>query len=93
MTTDIRAAKRRGDGARPVKHSFAIAGHRTSISLEAAFWTSLKAAAETDGVALTTLVARIDAERGTAGLSSAIRVWLLRRAEARAAEAITWSSS
>ena len=31
--------------SRPVKRSFTIAGHRTSISLEAAFWDALKAAA------------------------------------------------
>lgn len=62
---------------RPVKRSFNIAGHRTSISLEAAFWTALKDAAARDGVSLTQLVARIDSDRNGAGLSSAVRVWLL----------------
>ena len=62
---------------RPVKRSFNIAGHRTSISLEAAFWAALKDAAAHEGVALTHLVARIDSGRNRAGLSSAVRVWLL----------------
>ena len=65
--------------ARPRKHSFTIGGHRTSISLEAAFWDALKAAATEDGVPVSQLIARIDAERAGNGLSSAIRVWLLAR--------------
>jgi predicted DNA-binding ribbon-helix-helix protein len=64
---------------RPVKRSFSIDGHRTSISLEAAFWSALKSAAAEDGVPLAKLIATIDKERGSAGLSSAVRVWLLHR--------------
>ena len=64
----------------PVKRSIAIAGHKTSISLEPLFWDMLRAAAEREGVAINALVARIDAERIGAdnppGLASAIRVWL-----------------
>jgi predicted DNA-binding ribbon-helix-helix protein len=63
--------------ARPVKHSFAIRGHRTSISLEAEFWDALREAAAAEGVGLSALVARIDQDRGAAGLSSAVRVWVL----------------
>ena len=62
---------------RPVKHSFTIAGHRTSISLEAAFWDALRTAAATEGLSLAQLVGRIDQQRGDAGLSSAVRVWIL----------------
>lgn len=62
---------------RPVKHSFSIRGHRTSISLEAEFWTALKEAAAAQGTSLAALVAGIDAGRGGAGLSSAVRVWVL----------------
>lgn len=62
---------------RPVKRSFNIAGHRTSISLEAEFWTALKDAAAREGMSLTQLVAHIDSGRNGAGLSSAVRVWLL----------------
>ena len=63
--------------SRPVKRSFTIAGHRTSISLEAPFWEALKTAAVEEGAAVAKLIARIDASRGASGLSSAVRVWLL----------------
>ena len=79
-----RAPERRArNEARPVKHSFTIRGHRTSISLEAPFWDLLKAVAERDGQSLSALVTAIDAERGSANLSSAIRVWLLRDLQRR----------
>ena len=63
--------------SRPVKRSFSIAGHRTSISLEAPFWLALKDAATREHVPLAQLVARIDEGRDGASLSSAVRVWLL----------------
>lgn len=59
------------------KHSLMIAGHRTSISLEAAFWAGLKAAATRRGVSVAVLVAAVDRERGPANLSSALRVFVL----------------
>jgi predicted DNA-binding ribbon-helix-helix protein len=62
---------------RPVKRSFSLHGHRTSISLEAPFWDALKDAASRQGISLAALVARIDDERGNAGLSSAVRIWVL----------------
>jgi predicted DNA-binding ribbon-helix-helix protein len=62
---------------RPIKRSFTIGGHRTSISLEAPFWTALKAVAAEEKLPLSQLIARIDAERGDSGLSSAVRIWLL----------------
>ena len=68
-------------GAEPtaiVKHSLVIAGHRTSISLEDAFWQALKESAVARALSVAMLVAEIDAGRGTANLSSAIRVHLLR---------------
>jgi predicted DNA-binding ribbon-helix-helix protein len=68
-----------------VKHSLMIAGHRTSISLENAFWTELKTCAAERDMSLAALVAEIDATRGDANLSSAIRVALLERLRARAA--------
>lgn len=69
--------------SRPVKRSFSIKGHRTSISLEAEFWDSLKEAAQEDRLALAALIDQIDRERGTSGLSSAVRIWLLRRYKSR----------
>lgn len=70
---------------RPEKRSFSIQGHRTSISLESAFWSALKTAAAEDGLTLAGLISAIDKERGNAGLSSAVRVWILKRLEERAA--------
>jgi predicted DNA-binding ribbon-helix-helix protein len=69
---------------RPVKRSFTIAGHRTSISLEAAFWDALKEAAAEEKEPISKLVARIDQSRGGGGLSSAVRVWVLARLRERA---------
>ena len=63
-----------------------IAGHATSISLEPVFWEALREAAAAEGVPLSALVARIDAERIAAAdpphLGSAIRVWLVERSSA-----------
>jgi len=71
----------------PVKRSIMIAGHSTSISLEPAFWAALKAEAQSEGVPLSALVARIDAERvearDPANLASAIRVWLFEKRNTR----------
>ena len=73
-----------GGSARPgagvVKRSLVIAGHRTSISLEEAFWRALKALAEKRSLSINALVAEIDAHRGSANLSSAIRVFLFETA-------------
>ncbi|MEO1730457.1 MAG: ribbon-helix-helix domain-containing protein [Pseudomonadota bacterium] len=67
----------------PVKRSIAIAGHKTSISLEPIFWDMLREAAEDQALPVSTLVAQIDAERIQSetppGLASAIRVWLVSR--------------
>jgi predicted DNA-binding ribbon-helix-helix protein len=60
-----------------VKGSLAIAGHRTSVSLEDAFWRRLRRLAEERGLSVNALAAEVDAARGEANLSSAIRVYLL----------------
>jgi predicted DNA-binding ribbon-helix-helix protein len=64
---------------RVVKRAIVIAGHRTSVSLEDAFWRLLKEIAATEGVSLAALAARVDAGRGEANLSSALRVFVLER--------------
>lgn len=64
-------------GARVVKRSLTVAGHRTSISLEDAFWTALKAVAARRALSVAALVAEVDSRRGEANLSSAVRVMLL----------------
>ena len=65
------------------KRSVEIAGHRTSLSLEEAFWRALKRIAARDGVSINRLIERIDRERG-GNLSSAVRVYILERLEAEA---------
>lgn len=59
------------------KHSLVIAGHRTSISLERAFWDALRKIAERRQMSIAALVASVDAQRGEANLSSALRVFVL----------------
>lgn len=58
------------------KRSVTIAGHRTSLSLEGAFWAALKAEARSQGVPVKALIETIDRER-SGNLSSAVRVYLL----------------
>jgi predicted DNA-binding ribbon-helix-helix protein len=67
---------------RLLKRSISIRGHRTSVSLEGAFWTRLKALAVRRGLSVSALIADIDAARGQANLSSAIRVVLIEAADA-----------
>ncbi len=59
------------------KHSLTIAGHRTSVSLERAFWDALLRIAARRGSSVAALVAEIDAKRGGTNLCSAIRVYVL----------------
>src|SRR5262249_52035975 len=56
-----------------VKRSIVIAGHKTSVSLEDAFWQGLKQIAQERGLTLSDLVATIDTDRRQGNLSSAIR--------------------
>jgi predicted DNA-binding ribbon-helix-helix protein len=67
-------------GAGVIKRSLVVAGHRTSISLEETFWRELKALAKKRSQSVNALVAEVDANRGRANLSSAIRVFLFESA-------------
>jgi predicted DNA-binding ribbon-helix-helix protein len=60
-----------------IKRSVVIAGHKTSVSLEDAFWTSLKEIAISRGVPLSDLVTSIDVERQQGNLSSCLRLFVL----------------
>jgi predicted DNA-binding ribbon-helix-helix protein len=60
-----------------VKRSIVIAGHKTSVSLEDAFWQSLKQIAGERDLTLSDLVASIDTDRRQGNLSSAIRLFVL----------------
>ncbi len=69
---------------RPRKHSLSIKGHRTSVSLEDAFWTEFRLIAAAEGRALNDLAGEIDAARDPAvGLASSIRVFILERVRDR----------
>ncbi len=61
-----------------VKRSVMVAGHRTSVSLESPFWDALKDIAGARGTSVQALVGLVDAGRGEANLSSALRVFVLR---------------
>jgi len=60
-----------------IKRSIVIAGHKTSVSLEDAFWTGLKDIAVARHTTLSDLVASIDTDRRHGNLSSAIRLFVL----------------
>jgi predicted DNA-binding ribbon-helix-helix protein len=60
-----------------IKRSILIAGHRTSVSLEDAFWKALKEIAQGRDVSVAELIASIDGGRRGGNLSSAIRVFVL----------------
>jgi len=60
-----------------VKRSIVIAGHKTSVSLEDAFWKGLKEIASGRDATLSELVASIDADRQHGNLSSALRLFVL----------------
>ena len=60
-----------------IKRSIVVAGHKTSVSLEDAFWKSLKEIAGQRDMTLADLVAAIDGNREHANLSSAIRLFVL----------------
>lgn len=64
------------------KRSFALAGHRTSVALEGAFWSVLEHLARRESLSLTALIASVDTRRAAGGLplASALRVFALEAA-------------
>jgi predicted DNA-binding ribbon-helix-helix protein len=61
-----------------IKRSFTLAGHRTSVALEAEFWDALARLAEHRGESLSALIAAADAARGPdSPLASVLRVTAL----------------
>ena len=66
-----------------IKRSIVIAGHKTSVSLEDAFWKGLKDIAIGRHTTLSDLVASIDTDRRHGNLSSAIRLFVLDHYRAR----------
>ena len=60
-----------------IKRSVKIDGHKTSICLEDAFWSSLKAIAQAQGATVAQTVTTIDKTRKQGNLSSAVRLFVL----------------
>ena len=68
-----------GDAGTIRKRSVRVAGHRTSVSVEEAFWRALKEIAAGRGISLNGLITEIDSRRA-GNLSSALRVFVLEEA-------------
>jgi len=65
--------------SRVIKRSVMVSGHRTSVSLEDAFWSGLKEIAKAQGASVAETVTEIDTTRQQKNLSSAIRLFVLGR--------------
>lgn len=61
------------------KYSVIISGHATSITLEAEFWLELEDIAKIEGKTISKLISEIDAMPRDGGLSSALRVFVLKK--------------
>jgi predicted DNA-binding ribbon-helix-helix protein len=68
-----------------VKRSIILAGHKTSVSLEDAFWRGLKDIATKRRMTMSDLISSIDLDRQQGNLSSALRLFVLNHYQARAA--------
>jgi predicted DNA-binding ribbon-helix-helix protein len=68
-----------------VKRSISVAGHKTNISLEEAFWTGLREIAQSRAMTVSAIVSDIDLRRRHANLSSAVRLFVLEHAQMQAA--------
>lgn len=66
-----------------IKRSVVISGHKTSVSLEDAFWNGLKEISKSHNMTLSDMVANIDSHRHHGNLSSTIRLFVLEQARAQ----------
>jgi len=71
-----------------VKRSIVIAAHKTSVSLEDAFWQALKEIAVVHGTTLSNLVTSIDIDRKQGNLSSCLRLFVLEFYQQRVRERV-----
>jgi predicted DNA-binding ribbon-helix-helix protein len=69
------------------KRSILIGKHKTSVSLEDAFWLYLQSIAKEKNLSVSAMIAQIDGVRGRHNLSSALRLYVLGfyRSQAQAA--------
>jgi predicted DNA-binding ribbon-helix-helix protein len=68
-----------------VKRSVSLNGHATSIALEAEFWREVEQLAKRAGLPLAQFIARVDAERASGNLASALRLQVLAELKIRSA--------
>jgi len=68
-----------------VKRSVVLQGHKTSVSLEDAFWRGLKDIAWSRRTTLSNLINSIDLDRERGNLSSALGLFVLNHYQAQAA--------
>ena len=61
------------------KRSVTLGGHKTSVTLEDEFWDALRMIAHRDKTTMASLVGQINQTRNKSNLSSAIRVFVLKR--------------
>ncbi|KIZ47440.1 MULTISPECIES: ribbon-helix-helix domain-containing protein [Rhodopseudomonas] len=76
-----------------VKRSIVVAGHKTSVSLEEAFWNGMKEISSLRDMTLSELVGEIDGNRQQGNLSSAIRLFVLDYFRTRAVKPVTETKS
>lgn len=68
---------------RPEKHSLTLHGHRTSVTLESAFWLAFCRIAHDRGISVNALAAEVDDARQDQGLASAMRLFVLNTLQAK----------
>jgi predicted DNA-binding ribbon-helix-helix protein len=66
------------------KRSIVVGSHKTSISLEDLFWTSLKQIARERAMTVSAIIGVLDASNERGNLSSTIRVFVLKHYQNRA---------
>jgi predicted DNA-binding ribbon-helix-helix protein len=74
------------------KRSVMLHGHKTSVSLEAEFWSCLKEIAERERISVSALITRIDGSRD-GNLSSAVRLFVLQDLQSRINPALRFGPS
>jgi predicted DNA-binding ribbon-helix-helix protein len=67
-----------------IKHSVVINGHKTSVSLEQPFWNIVREIADAEHKTVSALLRQIDESRRHTNLSSAVRIFVLKRVRAQA---------
>ena len=77
----------------PIVKRSIVARHKTSVSLEDAFWEGLKDIAKTKRKTLSDLVSGIDTDRECGNLSSALRLFVLRHYQKCAASGLVVDNS